>query len=83
MKSIIKNYINYVTDYQRFQNAKIGMEEMIVSLIVLPVAILFLPLILLQYWLNKPNKTNSVTCTCKIDEEGKLTVDNKCYWHRK
>jgi hypothetical protein len=23
------------------------------------------------------------TCTCKIDKESKLTIDNKCYWHRK
>lgn len=22
-------------------------------------------------------------CTCKIDKEGKLKIDNKCYWHRK
>lgn len=55
MKTIIKNYINYITDYQRFQNAKIGMEEIMVSLIALPLIILFFPLILLQYWLNKKN----------------------------
>jgi hypothetical protein len=83
MRTIIKNYINYVTDYQRFQNAKIGMEEMIVSLLVLPVAILLSPLILLQYWLNKPNQTNTHTCTCKIDKESNLTIDKACYWHGK
>lgn len=22
-------------------------------------------------------------CTCTIDEEGNLTIDNKCYWHGK
>lgn len=22
-------------------------------------------------------------CTCKIDKEGNLTIDKKCYWHGK
>lgn len=31
----------------------------------------------------KGYEISSGTCTCNIDEEGNLTIDNACYWHKK